>query len=666
MFRWYRDAARCYVYMTDVSKVEDDGKEEEQGKESWRASFRNSRWFTRGWTLQELIAPKVVEFYFKEGVFLGDKQPLESMIRDITRIPVNALRGTVLSEFTMAERESWIRSRRTWSTRCSAYSTSSCLSSTARDGTRHRGDCENKFTKQPRVRTFCSPGDLSRFKSYLTVSGAPNEDLSITFSLSEAPEVQHFVSREAELAEIRERLLSDGSRRVVVLHGLGGIGKTQLAVAYMRRYRDEYSAVFWLNIKDEHTIRQSFVKAAKQIRRQYPHSRLFTELGKGDDTGKAVEASTDDKSGAGVDIGEFLPTAYQGAIIITTRLSLIDIGHVIRVKKLESMADGLEILTSTSGCSNLDQVDPDATKLVEKLDGLPLALATAGAYLRREKVLGAEHPLLVSTLNGLASTYAAQRRFAEAEALYKRTLDIQKQHWGANDTRRLSTLGQMANLCTEQGKVEDAEQLLLHILGRFEAINGKGSESALWTRTTTAMRLQLAKLDYARGWLADAEAICHTEETGPLHHEQSQLREAGAAYRRSLAGWDKAYGPGHKDRLPLVLSLGQVCMEQGRLDEAEALLMGALRGYEEALTPTHFAQYRLVLNAAVDIGRLRRRQGRYSESRTHYRRAYDGYCASLGPDDVTARGLREDLRMLGRLTRETGSDRQRQWRQWRQ
>lgn len=111
MFRWYRDAARCYVYMTDLSKVEDDGKEEEQGKESWRASFRNSRWFTRGWTLQELIAPKVVEFYFKEGVFLGDKQSLESMIRDITRIPVNALRGTVLSEFTMAERESWIRSR---------------------------------------------------------------------------------------------------------------------------------------------------------------------------------------------------------------------------------------------------------------------------------------------------------------------------------------------------------------------------------------------------------------------------------------------------------------------------------------------------------------------------------------------------------------------------
>jgi ATP/maltotriose-dependent transcriptional regulator MalT len=56
------------------------------------------------------------------------------------------------------------------------------------------------------------------------------------------------VARQTELTQIRNILCSDGSRRVAILHGLGGIGKTQLTVAYAKRYRHNYSAVFWLNI----------------------------------------------------------------------------------------------------------------------------------------------------------------------------------------------------------------------------------------------------------------------------------------------------------------------------------------------------------------------------------------------------------------------------------
>ncbi|KAH6658618.1 hypothetical protein BKA67DRAFT_656789 [Truncatella angustata] len=93
-----------------------------------------------------------------------------------------------------------------------------------------------------------------RRKVQKAVKGTRANDFSVSFSLSEVPETQHFVARESEIAKMRRTLDSDGSRRVVVLHGLGGIGKTQLAVAYTKRYRDEYSAVFWLNIKDEASI----------------------------------------------------------------------------------------------------------------------------------------------------------------------------------------------------------------------------------------------------------------------------------------------------------------------------------------------------------------------------------------------------------------------------
>jgi len=53
MFRWYRNAAKCYVYLTDVSTSEHS----QSPDLPWKAAFSGSRWFKRGWTLQELLAP---------------------------------------------------------------------------------------------------------------------------------------------------------------------------------------------------------------------------------------------------------------------------------------------------------------------------------------------------------------------------------------------------------------------------------------------------------------------------------------------------------------------------------------------------------------------------------------------------------------------------------
>ena len=75
MFRWYRNASRCYVYLSDVSARK--RKASDQSSEyTWDLSFRESRWFTRSWTLQELLAPASVEFFSFEGNRLGDKSSL--------------------------------------------------------------------------------------------------------------------------------------------------------------------------------------------------------------------------------------------------------------------------------------------------------------------------------------------------------------------------------------------------------------------------------------------------------------------------------------------------------------------------------------------------------------------------------------------------------------
>jgi ATP/maltotriose-dependent transcriptional regulator MalT len=97
----------------------------------------------------------------------------------------------------------------------------------------------------------------------LTGIGTKREDFSVAFSLSDVPEIEQFVAREEELAEIHRILRGDSSRRTVILHGLGGIGKTQLTIAYAKRHKDNYSAIFWLNIKDEDSLKQSFSNVAK-------------------------------------------------------------------------------------------------------------------------------------------------------------------------------------------------------------------------------------------------------------------------------------------------------------------------------------------------------------------------------------------------------------------
>lgn len=111
MFRWYRNAAKCYVYLSDVSTTSTGGME--TNEDSMMEAFRRSRWFTRGWTLPELIAPASVEFFSAEGHFLGDKRSLELEITQITRIPIEVLRGRSLSDFSVLQRLSWAENRKT-------------------------------------------------------------------------------------------------------------------------------------------------------------------------------------------------------------------------------------------------------------------------------------------------------------------------------------------------------------------------------------------------------------------------------------------------------------------------------------------------------------------------------------------------------------------------
>lgn len=120
MFRWYSNATKCYVYLSDVIRPVPDA--DHANPLPRYEDLKTSRWFTRGWTLQELVAPASVEFYTKDRKMIGNKVSLEQDIHEITKIPVEALRGSSLASFTTIERLSWTSSRQTSREEDMAYS----------------------------------------------------------------------------------------------------------------------------------------------------------------------------------------------------------------------------------------------------------------------------------------------------------------------------------------------------------------------------------------------------------------------------------------------------------------------------------------------------------------------------------------------------------------
>jgi hypothetical protein len=114
MYEWYNDSLMCFAFLDDVAVSEGA---------SMLNELRASKWFTRGWTLQELIAPKTMMFYSKDWVKLGSRMDLANTISVATRIDIKILQGSrVLEEASVAEKMSWAAARETKRVEDMAYS----------------------------------------------------------------------------------------------------------------------------------------------------------------------------------------------------------------------------------------------------------------------------------------------------------------------------------------------------------------------------------------------------------------------------------------------------------------------------------------------------------------------------------------------------------------
>ncbi|KUJ11854.1 HET-domain-containing protein [Mollisia scopiformis] len=115
MFKWYKDSAVCFVFLSDLVPSASPMNE-------WGLDFQRCRWFTRGWTLQELIAPELVEFYDQNWNLRGDKSSSRSTLFDITGIDIEVLADSEkMATIPVAKRMSWASMRQTTRVEDTAY-----------------------------------------------------------------------------------------------------------------------------------------------------------------------------------------------------------------------------------------------------------------------------------------------------------------------------------------------------------------------------------------------------------------------------------------------------------------------------------------------------------------------------------------------------------------
>lgn len=197
----------------------------------------------------------------------------------------------------------------------------------------------------------------------------------VPFYLSNVQKVQCFVGRKRTLLSIENALLpfTKPQRKVVVLHGLGGIRKTQLAIHYASHFQEHYRTILWFNAKDEDSLRRSLVKNAERLPEGSISQELLDNQQDLPSLKKLIRAlrrwlalpqndkwllifdnvdnpnipQNHDKSA--FDIRSYFPEAPQGSIIVTTRWQSLKIGKLVRVPKLLDTQDSRSILIETSG-----------------------------------------------------------------------------------------------------------------------------------------------------------------------------------------------------------------------------------------------------------------------------------------------------------------------------
>ncbi|KDN63349.1 hypothetical protein CSUB01_12095 [Colletotrichum sublineola] len=522
---------------------------------------------------------------------------------------------------------------------------------------------------------------------------------TLAFQLLDVTGVNSFVARNNELRHMHEVLEWNGERRIAVLHGLG---------AYAKRHRNDYSAVIWLNARDETSLKESFAGAAQRIHREHPDLAYIKNAKTNQDLDETVEAvkrwldepknnhwlviydnyddvrldrrgstlpgvrcvavesgtvsdetsETEAVNSKAYDIRLYFPETEHGAIVITTRSSTVGLGKSIQLRKLEDISDSLAILASTSNRGDLSQ-DSDARTLAQRLDGLPLALSTAGAYLKDVARAFAEYlelydarwldlqtvsPTLSHYDRALHSTWEISFRHIQQKS---RGAAMLLRLWAYFDNEDLwyellqeggsQSPDWLRELIKDKLNFDTAMRVLCELalvepnapIPEGESnLQGYSMHGCVHAWTTFGLKKVDVLDEAASQELARTAMRCTASHIRSKNHhkswlvQQRLLRHADRCVTKVVLSVDLG------NDAWMFQSIGDLYFDQGRPNDAGTMYEWALQGHEKALGPDN----ELTLTSVGNLGLLYSAQGRLKEAEAMYERAFEGYEKGLGPD----------------------------------
>ncbi|APA10080.1 hypothetical protein sscle_05g048500 [Sclerotinia sclerotiorum 1980 UF-70] len=616
MFRWYRNAKKCYVYLTDVSTPGDDVYVQ-ANQSTWEVAFRSSRWFTRGWTLQELIAPAEVEFFSQERKLLGDKRSLEKPIYEITRIPFQALRGDPFSDFSIAERKRWVAQRQTTEEEDLAY----CL----------LGLCE---VSMPLIYGEGKEVALKRLemtvKLFSTNESEPKDlkDNTASFIVPFGRNL-NFIGRGTQLTEVEAKLFTGG--------------KTQLLLELVYRIRDRYKdcLVIWIPATNTESLHQAYREVARQLKipgsdedkadaKKLVQNYLSKEsvgrwllvFDNADDVNMWITVS---RSGSGRLI-DCLPRSEQGCIVFTTRdrKTAVKLAHQNIVEVPEMGEDvAIQLLQKCLVDPDLVNNRPDTTALLKELTYLPLAIVQAAAYINENGIAFADYLSLLAeqeedVIDLLSEEFEDDGRYDNIKNPVATTWLISFEQIRYRDPLAADYLSFMA--CIDP---KDIPQSLLPAgRSRKKEIDAIGTLDAysFIIKRVADQALDLHRLVHlaTRNWLQQNDlitqwterAIIRLEEVFPNDDHQNRTTWRTYLPHVCYALMSDEAGKDGETRIALSRRFGACLLSDGRYNEAEVPFVEVMERHKSVFGQEHPSTLTSMANLASTFWN----QGRWKEA----------------------------------------------------
>jgi tetratricopeptide (TPR) repeat protein len=617
MFQWYKNAARCYVFLSDVSVS--TGTEPVQ-RSDWEASFRASVWFTRGWTLQELIAPVSVEFFTCEGHRIGDKTSLDRLIHDITNIPLAALRNCTLNEFNTSERRRWVKNRRTKEEEDIVYCLLGILGVS--------------------IPTAYGEGwESAESRLQDELEGASNAPSIIPFLQN-----PRFVGRESQLAELEAKLFSnEQTTTMLAIVGPGGTGKSQLAleVAHRTRQNMENCLVFWMDASDKDSFYQSYASIAKKLNvlgwdddqadiKQLV-KRCITKISARqcllifDNAEDTTLRSGSSSTTAVPDLADCLPQSKLCSVIFTTTNSntaqALASQNIIALREL-TLDAALWMLQVRLARPLTNAEQQEAEHLLRELSYLPLAIMQAAACMETSGITVQEYRARLDYQKELATKHSGDSSESDiqesgvkdpvAAALFLSIDEISRKHAVAADCLFLAACVDRKDISFDllEAVAMQAREDAIRMLDKYALVIRRPAESALdlhrlfhqalrkrlqvqgrlvqWTQRTITQLLQV---------FPDSNYSNRSKWRRLLPHAQYAMSHSPA-------------GDNNEERLRLASKCAITLYSDGRYKEAEELQVQVMQARKRVLSDEHPH----TLTTMAHLAATYRDQGRWKEA----------------------------------------------------